>query len=38
MRLIAEELKALLAARAEQQRIARSTSQTMIQAHRTTTL
>ncbi len=32
MRLIAEELKALLAARAESKRIARSTSQTMIQA------
>lgn len=32
MRLIAEELKGLLAARAETKRIARSTSQTMIQA------
>lgn len=32
MRLIAEELKGLLAARAESKRIARSTSQTMIQA------
>jgi type VI secretion system protein ImpI len=32
MRLIAEELKRLLAARAESKRIARSTSQTMIQA------
>jgi len=32
MRLIAEELKALLAARAESKRIARSTNQTMIQA------
>lgn len=32
MRLIAEELKALLAARAETKRIARSTSQTMIRA------
>ncbi|CAM5185065.1 hypothetical protein ARD30_21410 [Bosea thiooxidans] len=32
MRLIAEELKALLAARAETKRIARSASQTMIQA------
>jgi type VI secretion system protein ImpI len=32
MRLIAEELKGLLAARAESKRIARSTNQTMIQA------
>ncbi|MCU4182590.1 type VI secretion system-associated FHA domain protein TagH [Bosea sp. BH3] len=33
MRLVAEELKGLLAARAESKRIARSTNQTMIQAH-----